>query len=418
MTDRPRVVVSHATGNRNVRELLAALVSEEMLDGFFTTTGRIGEMSDRPGFARLARLVNRRTFPMLQDAQLHTHPGREIIRKAVGAVPLKRVRRLTATSSAFGIHWVATGLDRHVAKSLSADADIVYGYLGQSAHTFAKAKALGLSTVLEAHHATMRTTLRIVQAEKERNPEWAGTLSLEGLQRHSDAGERDIQLADLIVSPSSQVTESVIETSPSARVLAIPYGSPDVESDAAPLSWDGRGPLRLLFVGRVQGIKGIADLAEIVKRLGPRVELSIVGALPAEIPPPLARLIDDANYLGVMSREEVLGRMRAAHLLVLPSLVEGRSLAVLEALSVGLPAVVTPGTGTDDVVGKGGGIVVPIASPDDLVAAVESVLAEPARVRAMSEAALTTARSASWDSYRREVIAALASVVEASNPHG
>ena len=118
-------------------------------------------------------------------------------------------------------------------------------------------------------------------------------------------------------------------------------------------------------------------------------------------------MLAKARYLGAISRQRVLNEMDDHDLLVLPSLVEGRSLTVLESLSRGLPAIVTPGTGTDDIVEEGGGIVVPNAAPEQLIGAVEDVLQGRHSLSEMSQAAVDSARNHTWARFRSDVVEAL-----------
>ena len=71
----------------------------------------------------------------------------------------------------------------------------------------------------------------------------------------------------------------------------------------------------------------------------------------------------------------------------LPSLAEGTSLTLLEAMSAGLPVVATAVGGNPEVVRDGeSGLLVPAASPERLAGALLSVLDDPARAVRMGAA--------------------------------
>ncbi|MGW7353490.1 glycosyltransferase [Streptomyces sp. NPDC054784] len=97
------------------------------------------------------------------------------------------------------------------------------------------------------------------------------------------------------------------------------------------------------------------------------------------------------EYVGALDHADVLKRLRSADVYVLPSVVEPFAVSVLEAMSVGLPVVVT-GTGglAPDVAAAGAGRVVdsrPDADNGELVGRAILELLEPAANRAASRAA-------------------------------
>src|SRR5690606_39238450 len=63
--------------------------------------------------------------------------------------------------------------------------------------------------------------------------------------------------------------------------------------------------------------------------------------------------------------EEVLKLMKSCDVFCLPSIVEGRALVMQEAMSQGLPLIITPNTGGEDLIKNGEtGFLVPIRSPE------------------------------------------------------
>jgi glycosyltransferase involved in cell wall biosynthesis len=144
------------------------------------------------------------------------------------------------------------------------------------------------------------------------------------------------------------------------------------------------GPGRwVIFVGRHDSQKRIDVLlrsfAAIAARL-PDVRLACVGKGPEE-----ARLRELARSLALEERVRFLGErrdvpelLRAASVFVLPSAAEGLPNVLLEALAVGLPAVVTDIPGTDEVVQhEREALMVPVDDVAALAAAIERVLTTP-----------------------------------------
>ena len=91
--------------------------------------------------------------------------------------------------------------------------------------------------------------------------------------------------------------------------------------------------------------------------------------------------------------------------LILPSIVEGRALVQQEALSCGIPIVVTPNAGGEDLIEDGiTGHLVPIRSPEKIAEKVLSLLKGIKFKSEMAEECIKKAEGYSWTSYAKKVI--------------
>jgi glycosyltransferase involved in cell wall biosynthesis len=118
--------------------------------------------------------------------------------------------------------------------------------------------------------------------------------------------------------------------------------------------------VEVIFVGRLDPMKGLDDLLEVwprvLARAGQPARLSICGEGPEE-----ARVRERIAALGIEDSVvlrgrvgDVAGALRASDVFVLPSEVEGNSNAVLEAMATGLPVLSTRVGGTPLLVGPEG----------------------------------------------------------------
>ncbi|MGW0023002.1 glycosyltransferase [Rhodococcus sp. NPDC003383] len=150
------------------------------------------------------------------------------------------------------------------------------------------------------------------------------------------------------------------------------------------------GPPEVLFVARMHPRKRPVAFVEMAKALlekGVDARFTLVGPDEGEGPAIRAAIGGDTriSWEGALAPVAVPQRMAAAGIYVLPSVREPFPMSVLEAMSVGLPVVITDDCGLASVVERtGSGIVTDPAVPA-LAAAVETVLAERELARAMGE---------------------------------
>ena len=163
----------------------------------------------------------------------------------------------------------------------------------------------------------------------------------------------------------------------------------------------------MLFLGRLHRRKGVSLLARAFGQLAERdARLLIVGPDEGERAV-LRELADERiSLLGYLQGEERLAALAAADGFALPAIGEGLSMALLEALAAGLPAIITPGCNLPQVAERGAGWLVAPAV-ESIADALTGWLAEATRWPAMAAAGRWLAREEfSWPSLE----AALAAV--------
>jgi colanic acid/amylovoran biosynthesis glycosyltransferase len=155
---------------------------------------------------------------------------------------------------------------------------------------------------------------------------------------------------------------------------------------ALPAAPDGMPPRTtpvLLCPARLTPIKGHGDLLEAAARLvarGIMFELWLAGEGPerAAIERRIAErgLGERIRLLGTVPHAELLGmyRDRRADCVVLPSLHEGLSVALVEAMAYGVPVIATGVGGVPELLENGAGVLVPPSDADALTEALARVL--------------------------------------------
>lgn len=124
----------------------------------------------------------------------------------------------------------------------------------------------------------------------------------------------------------------------------------------------GEGPLRVIFVGRLVREKGVPQLIRALAGTT-GVELALAGdAIPSDrdgVRSACEDLVaslclqDRVRFLGMLTREQLLGEVTKHHVLALPSFREGLPRSVSEGLAAGLPCLVTRVRGSRELVSSG-----------------------------------------------------------------
>lgn len=144
-------------------------------------------------------------------------------------------------------------------------------------------------------------------------------------------------------------------------------------------------------------------VAELLAARGWGVRLTVIGpSTPRALQSPVVECMGPSN----LSDPESLARhqqvLADSHLMILPSLGEGAAIAPAEAAHFGRPSIVSDVAGLPTVVKhQQTGVVMPLgATPVDYADALESMIADTDRYRAMSEAALHRAQNVlSWEAW-------------------
>lgn len=181
-----------------------------------------------------------------------------------------------------------------------------------------------------------------------------------------------------------------------------------------------QGPVvRILFIGIIRPEKGLQYLIEALPRLTSRVpvELAVVGATD-QFHGYAAELREIAERLGVADRvrwlgyrtygPEMVAELRAADVLVLPTLSEGTPRVLVEARANSLPIVATRVGGIPTSVTDGhDGLLVPPKDPAALAAAIDRIITDGNLRRALIRNGLATARQLTVDRFVDKVVRVL-----------
>jgi len=184
--------------------------------------------------------------------------------------------------------------------------------------------------------------------------------------------------ADTICPPSESLRRALEPLAPRGRFRVVP-NPVDTDRFRPPVA---REPgERLLFVGNLEEVKGVATLLEaaaILRTRRPGITLDLIGG--GDRRREFEALADGlglggaARFRGPLERGEVAEAMRAADVLLAPSRTETFGLAVAEALASGLPVVAARAGALSELVGPADGALVPAGDPGALADAAGRML--------------------------------------------
>ena len=402
-----KAVVVHA-GARDAYQLALALSEAGLLEALVTD---LFWPSDRPWAAALARgfspglrgLVQRRSIRGIpfDQVRLRLLDGfRVLFLDKAPRVPFDVRQRSTRAMDA-SLGRAAGKLARRTNAGL-----VTYSYTGFDAINAYKAPAMLFQ--VHPHPATVR---RILQEELAAHPDCAASLQQEWELALPEEDFRHLveepTMAAQFLAASSFTRRSLIEHGASASsVTVVPYGV-DLERFCPAPPQAGHpnrtGPLRLLFVGRINQRKGIKYLLEAIRLLeAGNVHLTICG-----------RVVDDLslfkpflNHLEIrpsVSEHELVLAYQEADLFVFPSVAEGFGQVLLESLACGLPILSTTHTAAQDLITEGiEGFVVEPRRPDLLAERIAWAAAHRSELASMAHAARACAERFTWTTFRRK----------------
>lgn len=178
----------------------------------------------------------------------------------------------------------------------------------------------------------------------------------------------------------------------------------------------------LLFVGRIEPLKGLDTLIEAISRLHAQdicVCLAIIGGDPDDSPAAqtaeMARLkdlrqrfgLDDlVTFLGKRSQDTLPYYYSAAEVVVVPSYYESFGMVALEAMACGAPVVASQVGGLAFLVQDGvTGFTVPVDDPAALAERLAQLLQDPALRDRLAAQAATLAQQYAWENIAARMVA-------------
>jgi glycosyltransferase involved in cell wall biosynthesis len=229
--------------------------------------------------------------------------------------------------------------------------------------------------------------------------------------------EREYALADRVIVPSIFARDTFIGHGIAAdKIRNVPLAftapgfaakSEDIQARLERLRSGAR--LRVLYTGTLSYRKGMHDMRRVLSALGQRMTFRLVGSLMPECEQFARDAARHALIEPAMPQQNLPGVYAWGDVFVLPTIEDGFAVVLTQAQAAGLPILTTTNCGGPDIIASGGqGWIVPIRSPEQIIAQLEWCDDNRARVAEMVEALRDRPPQRSWDDVALDFIEALA----------
>ncbi len=351
---------------------------------------------------RMATLVSK-LDRALQKRTLHGLDSNQVIRKLRFEIPELWYRNVLKNGSAAeaAMFQRDARFDRWVAGRYTGQSDLFWGFQGSCLESLKAAKSAGQLAVCEFATAHVTAAIRILSAEIEKHPEWAGTISnLHFPDWYRERLEQEPIEADICIAASTFTKESLREVGIAEdRIHLLPLAC-DVEQFKF-VQRKTDGPLKVLFVGGIGQRKGIKYLLQAIEKLNsPNIQLQLLGPMPAD-ETPLKSWSKWFDYLGQTDQNGVVKQMQQADVLVLPSVFEGFGLVIVEAMATGMPVIASTHSCGPEVIREGtDGFVLKPDDVDGLAEKISWCAENRKQLKEMGRTAYERAQEFSWGAHK------------------
>jgi len=396
----PRITLTTSYAEGAMLAIARAASARHLLEGFLTTLYWGDELKSRLLVRSLAR---RRLWGV--PAQLVWQCARPT---ELAYVASKRFGYGRMTASL--MYRTQERFDYAVSREVGRrQTDLIVGVNGGAQKTFEVARSQGIRAILHVvnSHPRVHNALLATAGAPAGSHEYVPV-------RAAERVDAELQLADLVLVPSALVANQLLSQGISQERLAIlRYGVDPGLFIATARSRVTARSLRCLYVGQISWGKGIRVLIDAARMLSGFATFSLIGPLVS--PEVLGKLPPNVVVSNTVPHLRLRAEYARADVFVLPSIDDAFGLVTLEALSSGLPVVVSSGAGTSELITHGrDGLVVPSGSATALATALRNIADPRLRAELGNAGRALVERGNTWEEYGARVLSTLDSVRRAA----
>jgi len=341
-----------------------------------------------------------KSFKKLWDERLLKGiPPKMVKRMWIPEIIQKSIPKFGGTSEQ--ANWACSELFSRKAAWMMEDCDAVHFVNSVGREAAIKAKRTGAKVICDMREEHPQFQQDILSNE-------AKELAIEFVIPGSSYKHRvleELDLADAVFCPSAYAKKTFIEHGISAdKIVVCPYGVDTHTFAPAQTRRDER--FTVLFLGTICMRKGIHYLLEGFKMAALKdARLVLAGPVDEQFRPVLQKFEGLFEEVGRVPHSQVHLWYQQADVFVIPSLADSYCLAALEAMSAGLPVIVSANTGCSEMLADGrDGYVVPIRNAAAVAEKLAFLHENRDTCAAMGVAAAKTVKKLNWENYGRRCV--------------
>jgi glycosyltransferase involved in cell wall biosynthesis len=221
--------------------------------------------------------------------------------------------------------------------------------------------------------------------------------------------KRAVKMADKIIAPSEATKKDIIKfyKIDENKIEVVYHGVNSIKYQVSGIKQDFKKNINILFVGTIQPRKNLVKLIEAFELLKTRYKLCVIsykliiaggkGWMADEVYKKAkeSKFSDEIIFTGSVSDDELADLYKNAEIFVMPSLYEGFGLPVLEAMSYGVPCVVSDNSSLREIAGDSA-LLVDAHNSNDIAEKINILLNDEELRKDLSHRGLENIKKFSW----------------------
>jgi glycosyltransferase involved in cell wall biosynthesis len=168
---------------------------------------------------------------------------------------------------------------------------------------------------------------------------------------------------------------------------------------------DTRYKKQIIFAGRLSIEKGIRTVIETAKNLPKDIDLLIIGDGPEKsFVIESIKNYENIHYLGYQPKEKTISLIRGSKLLIQPSIAEGISSTLLEAMACNTPVIATNIGGNVELFNNNSGILIEPKNPEELLNKIIFLINDEEKLAKISKLALSQVQNYDWSNIGKKYL--------------